>query len=108
MSMFLIQKNIMLNCIYGKLLGCIKFPIHYIDYGTQFTAQYLKSIQKGLGNYVKLNTNFNPHIDGQVECTIYTHEDMLTASGIEFMGNWDYQMTMIDFTYNNRYHSSII
>ncbi|WMV14103.1 hypothetical protein MTR67_007488 [Solanum verrucosum] len=32
--------------------------------GTQFTSQFWKSFQKGLGTKVKLNTSFHPQIDG--------------------------------------------
>ncbi|WMV29308.1 hypothetical protein MTR67_022693 [Solanum verrucosum] len=45
--------------------------------------------------------------DGQAECTIQTLEDMLRACVIDFMGNWDDYFPLIEFVYNNIYHSSI-
>ncbi|WMV18906.1 hypothetical protein MTR67_012291 [Solanum verrucosum] len=46
------------------------------------------------------------HIDGQVERTIQTVEDMLRACVIDFKGNWDDHFPLIEFAYNNSYHSS--
>jgi len=55
-------------------------PISIIsDRGAQFTAQFWKSFQKGLGSKVNLSTAFHPQTDGQVERTIQTLEDMLRA-----------------------------
>ncbi|WMV29710.1 hypothetical protein MTR67_023095 [Solanum verrucosum] len=74
---------------------------------TQFTSQLLKSFLKGLGTKVKLSTTFHPQIDGQAERTIQTLEDMLRDSVIDFKGNWDDYLPLIEFAYNNSYHSSI-
>ncbi|WMV37248.1 hypothetical protein MTR67_030633, partial [Solanum verrucosum] len=45
--------------------------------------------------------------DGQAERTIQTLEDMLRACVIDFKGNWDDHLPLIEFSYNNSYHSSI-
>ncbi|WMV40982.1 hypothetical protein MTR67_034367 [Solanum verrucosum] len=45
--------------------------------------------------------------DGQAERTIQTLEDMLRACVIDFKGNWDNHLPLIEFAYNNSYHSSI-
>ncbi|KAH0693214.1 hypothetical protein KY285_020311 [Solanum tuberosum] len=45
--------------------------------------------------------------DGQVERTIQTLEDMLRACVIDFKGNWDDYMSLVEFDYNKNYHSSI-
>ncbi|PHT59486.1 hypothetical protein CQW23_01849 [Capsicum baccatum] len=39
--------------------------------------------------------------------TIKTLEDMLRACEIDFKGSWDDHLPLIEFTYNNNYHSSI-
>ena len=57
------------------------------DRGAQFTAQFWKSFQKGLGSKVNLSTAFHPQTDGQAERTIQTLEDMLRACVIDFKGN---------------------
>ncbi|XP_075099276.1 uncharacterized protein LOC142176106 [Nicotiana tabacum] len=78
-----------------------------LDRGSQFTTNFWKSLQKGLGTWVNLNTAFHPQTDGQVEHTIQTLEDMLRECVIDFKGNWDDHLPLIEFTYNNSYHSSI-
>ena len=60
-----------------------------------------------LGTQVKLSTSFHPQIDGQAERTIQTLEDMLRVCVIDFRGSWDDHFPLIDFSYNNSYHSSI-
>ncbi|XP_070030956.1 uncharacterized protein [Nicotiana tomentosiformis] len=45
--------------------------------------------------------------DGQAERTIQTLEDMLLAYMIDFRGSWDEHLPLIEFAYNNSYHSSI-
>ena len=73
-----------------------------LDRGTQFTSRCWKSFQKGLGTHVKLSTAFHPHTHGQAEHTIYTLEDMLRVFVIDFTGNRDYHLLVIEFSYNNR------
>src|SRR5687767_5059613 len=75
--------------------------------GTQFTSHFWKSFQKGLGTKVKLSTAFHPQTDGQAERTIQTLEDMLRACVIDFQGSWDENLPLIEFAYNNSYHTSI-
>ncbi|WMV24810.1 hypothetical protein MTR67_018195 [Solanum verrucosum] len=68
---------------------------------------FWKSFQKGLGTKVNISTIFHPEIDGQAERTIQTLEDMLRACVIDFKGNWEDYMSLVEFAYNNNYHSSI-
>ena len=46
-------------------------------------------------------------MDGQAEHTIQTLEYVLRACVIDFKGDWDDHLSLIDFSYNNSYHSSI-
>ena len=77
------------------------------DRGAQFTANFWRSFQKGLGTHVNLSTTFHPQTDGQAERTIQTLEDMLRSYIIDFKGSWDDHLPLIEFAYNNSYHSSI-
>ena len=61
---------------------------------------------KGLGTTVKLSTTFYPQKDGQMERTIQILEDMLRVCIIYFKGNWDKHLTLVEFAYNNSFHSS--
>ena len=56
---------------------------------------------------MKLSTAFHSQIDGQVEHTIQTHEDMLRDFIINFKVNWDKHLPFVEFASNNSFHSSI-
>ena len=56
---------------------------------------------------MKLSTAFHPQMDGQVEHTIQTLCDMLRACIIDSNGNWDKHLHLVEFAYNNSFHSSI-
>ncbi|WMV33228.1 hypothetical protein MTR67_026613 [Solanum verrucosum] len=62
---------------------------------------------QGIGTRVKLIMAFHPQIEGQAEHCIQTLEDMMRVSVIDFKGNWDTQLPLIKFAYNNIHHSSI-
>ncbi|KAI3816518.1 hypothetical protein L1987_16219 [Smallanthus sonchifolius] len=54
-----------------------------------------------------MNTAYHPQTGGKSERIIQTMEDMLRACVIDFGGNWDNHLPLIEFSYNNSYHSSI-
>ncbi|WMV30230.1 hypothetical protein MTR67_023615 [Solanum verrucosum] len=60
-----------------------------------------------LGSKVNLSTAFHPQIDSQAEHSIHTLEDMLRACIIDFKGYSDDHLPLIEFPYNNSYHSRI-
>ncbi|XP_071687610.1 uncharacterized protein [Rutidosis leptorrhynchoides] len=64
-------------------------------------------LQENLGTRVNLSTTYHPQTDGQSECTIQTLEDTLRACVLEYGGSWDSHLPLIEFAYNNSYHSSI-
>ena len=47
------------------------------------------------------------YTDGQSERTIQTLEDMQRSCVIDFGGSWDSHLPLVEFAYNNSYHSSI-
>nr|GEV26520.1 putative reverse transcriptase domain-containing protein [Tanacetum cinerariifolium] len=51
---------------------------------------------------------YHPETDGQSERTIQTLEDMLQACVIDFGTSWDRHLPLVEFLYNNSYHTSII
>ncbi|XP_070035269.1 uncharacterized protein [Nicotiana tomentosiformis] len=75
--------------------------------GPQFTVHFLQEFQKRLSTKVNLSTAFHPQTDGQAKRTISTLEDMLRAFVIDFGGNWDDHLPLIEFAYNNSYLASI-
>jgi len=56
---------------------------------------------------VKFSISFHPPTDGKAEPTIRTLKDMLRAFVIDFKGSWAGHQSLIEFLYNNSYHSSI-
>ncbi|GJU30741.1 putative reverse transcriptase domain-containing protein [Tanacetum coccineum] len=75
------------------------------DRDNYFTSRL--SLRKALGTQLDLSTAYHPKTDGQSERTIQTLEDMLRACAIDFGGNWDTHLPLVEFSYNNRYHSSM-
>lgn len=60
-----------------------------------------------MGTKLHYSTAFHPQTDGQSERTIRTLEDMLRACVFNFKGSWDEYVALMEFAYNNQYHSSI-
>ncbi|GKD04822.1 putative reverse transcriptase domain-containing protein [Tanacetum coccineum] len=54
-----------------------------------------------------LNTAYHPQTGGQSERTIQMLEDMLRACVMDFGKGWDRHLLLIEFSYNNSYHTSI-
>ena len=77
------------------------------DRGTQFTSWFWQKLQEALGTQLDFSTAFHPQTDGQTERTIQTLEDMLRMCVLDFKGSWDQYLPLVEFAYNNSYHSSI-
>lgn len=77
------------------------------DRDPRFTSHFWDALQTALGTRLKFSIAFHPQTDGQTERTIQTMEDMLRACVLDFHGNWDDHLPLIEFAYNNSHHSSI-
>nr|GEV51105.1 putative reverse transcriptase domain-containing protein [Tanacetum cinerariifolium] len=64
-------------------------------------------MQEALGTRLDMSTAYHPQTDGQSERTIQTLEDMLRACVLDFGGSWDVHVSLVEFSYNNSYHSSV-
>ncbi|GKC06459.1 hypothetical protein Tco_0998069 [Tanacetum coccineum] len=83
-------------------------PVSIIsDRDSHFTSRVWKSLHEALGTQLNLSTAYHPQIDGQSERTIQTLEDMLRACVIDFGNGWDKYLPLVEFSYNNSYHTSI-
>lgn len=83
-------------------------PVSIIsDRDGRFTSRFWQSLQSALGSRLDMSTAYHPQTDGQSERTIQTLEDMLRACAIDFGGSWDRHLPLIEFSYNNSYHTSI-
>ncbi|GKE49001.1 putative reverse transcriptase domain-containing protein [Tanacetum coccineum] len=54
-----------------------------------------------------MSTAYHPQTDGQSERTIQTLEDMLRACVIDFGKSWESYLPLVEFSYNNIYHTRI-
>ncbi|GJR78467.1 putative reverse transcriptase domain-containing protein [Tanacetum coccineum] len=77
------------------------------DYISHFTSRFWQSMQEVLGTRLDMSTAYHPQTDGQSERTIQTLEDMLRACVLDFRGSWDVHLSLVEFSYNNSYHSSV-
>nr|GEW83368.1 reverse transcriptase domain-containing protein [Tanacetum cinerariifolium] len=66
-----------------------------------------RSLQKALGTTLAMSTAYHPETDGQSKRNIQTLKDMLRACVINFGKGWFKHLPLVEFSYNNSYHSSI-
>ncbi|GKA12914.1 putative reverse transcriptase domain-containing protein [Tanacetum coccineum] len=77
------------------------------DRDGKFTSHFWKSLNKVLGTRLDMSTTYHLETDGQSERTIQTLEDMLRACILDFRKGWDRHLPLVEFSYNNSYHTSI-
>nr|GEV41753.1 putative reverse transcriptase domain-containing protein [Tanacetum cinerariifolium] len=69
------------------------------------TAEY--SLQEALETCLDISTDYHPQTDGQSERIIRNLKDMIRACVLDFEGSWDVHLPLVEFSYNNIYHSSV-
>nr|GEU59786.1 putative reverse transcriptase domain-containing protein [Tanacetum cinerariifolium] len=77
------------------------------DLDGRFASHLWQALQKELGTKLNMSTAYHPQTDGQSERTIQTLKDMLRACVMDFGGSWDTYLPLVEFSYNNSYHTSI-
>ncbi|KAJ0832489.1 putative nucleotidyltransferase, Ribonuclease H [Helianthus annuus] len=77
------------------------------DRDPRFTSRFWKGFQKAWDTKIRFSTAFHPQTDGQSERTIQTLEDMLRSCALEWTGNWDEYLCLVEFSYNNSWQASI-
>ncbi|GJX36096.1 putative reverse transcriptase domain-containing protein [Tanacetum coccineum] len=77
------------------------------DRDSHFTSRFWQSMQEALGTRLDMSTAYHSQTDGQSERTIQTLEDMLRACVLDFGGSWNVHLPLVEFSYNNNYHSSV-
>ncbi|GKE41437.1 putative reverse transcriptase domain-containing protein [Tanacetum coccineum] len=86
-------------------------PIKEIDSTENLTRLYMKEIVARHGILVSIisdrDSYFTSRTDGQSRRTIQTLDDMLRACVIDFGNGWDIHLPLVEFSYNNSYHTSI-
>ncbi|GKE56804.1 putative reverse transcriptase domain-containing protein, partial [Tanacetum coccineum] len=77
------------------------------DRDGKFPSHFWKTLNKALGTQLDMSTTYHLQTDGQSERTIQTLEDMLRACVLDFGKGWDRHLPLVEFLYNNSYHTSI-
>ena len=77
------------------------------DRDSRFVSRFWKTLFESMGTKLLFSTVYHPQTDVQLERTIQTLEDMLRACVLDFKVQWDECLPLCEFSYNNRYHSSI-
>ncbi|GJT68154.1 putative reverse transcriptase domain-containing protein [Tanacetum coccineum] len=92
----------------NEILARHGIPISIIsDRDSRFISRFWQTMQNALGTKLDMSTAYHPQTDGQSERTIQTLEDMLKACVLDFRGSWDVHLSLVEFSYNNNYHSSV-
>nr|GEW82932.1 reverse transcriptase domain-containing protein [Tanacetum cinerariifolium] len=83
-------------------------PISIIsDRDSHFTSRLWQSLQSALGTQLDMSITYNLKTNRQSGRTIQTLEDMLRACVIDFGKGWEKHLPLVEFSYNNSYHTSI-
>jgi hypothetical protein len=77
------------------------------DRDARFTSRFWVSLQTAMKTKLNMSTAFHPQTDGQTERVNQVIEDMLRSCILDFGGSWEDHLYLIEFAYNNSYHSSI-
>ncbi|KAI5328616.1 hypothetical protein L3X38_028013 [Prunus dulcis] len=77
------------------------------DRDPRFTSRFWTNLNEAFGTQLRFSTAFHPKTDGQSERTIQTLEDMLRACVLQFRGDWDEKLPLMELAYNNNYQASI-
>ncbi|KAI5335422.1 hypothetical protein L3X38_025555 [Prunus dulcis] len=77
------------------------------DRDPRFTSRFWTKLNEAFGTQLQFSTAFHPQTDGQSERTIQTLEDMLRACALQFRGDWDEKLPLMEFAYNNSYQFEV-
>lgn len=64
-------------------------------------------MQSTLGTQLNLSTAYHPETNGQTERVNQVLEDMLRMYVMDQQSHWERYLSLVKFSYNNSYHSSI-
>ncbi|GKB09251.1 reverse transcriptase domain-containing protein [Tanacetum coccineum] len=113
--------NLMPYSLYAKLsletLKPTKMSVRLADRSFQYPSRIAENMLVEVGKFtfladfvileMDMSIAYHPDTDGQSERTIQTLEDMLRACVLDFGKGWDRHLPLVEFSYNNSYHTSI-
>jgi len=77
------------------------------DRDVKFTSAFWRALFAELGTQLNFSTAYHPQTDGQTERVNQMVEDMLRACVMQKPTQWEDYLHLVEFTYNNGYHTSI-
>eukprot|EP00253_Pinus_taeda_P026297 PITA_26297 len=87
-----------------KLHGLPKTIIS--DHDVKFTSVFWKTLFEELGTQLNFTMACHPQTDRQTERVNQVVEDILRAYVMQQPNKWEYYLHLVEFTYNNGYHTS--
>nr|GEV64418.1 retrotransposon protein, putative, Ty3-gypsy subclass [Tanacetum cinerariifolium] len=81
--------------------------VNHFRPGWSICVTLMASSSGGVRYKTRHEYNLHPEADGQSERIIQTLENMLRACIMDFAGSWDTHLSLVEFYYNNSYHTSI-
>nr|GEW68004.1 hypothetical protein [Tanacetum cinerariifolium] len=91
----------------SKCLTCFKVKAEHQRPSVLLQQPEIPSIQEALGTRLDMSVAYYPQTDRQSERDIQILEDMIRVYVLDFGGSWDVHLPLVDFSYNNSYHSSM-
>ncbi|CAN6679527.1 unnamed protein product [Malus baccata var. baccata] len=92
----------------SKIVKYYGVPVSIIsDRDPRFTSKFWVAFQEALGSRLLYSMAYHPQTDEQSDRTIQTLENMLRSSVLQFGDAWQHRLYLMEFAYNNSYHSSI-
>nr|GEV17481.1 hypothetical protein [Tanacetum cinerariifolium] len=96
----------------------VEFQIYLVPSATHVARELRFGLSKGrmdpsgvapeiFGHPLDMSITYHPQSDGQSKRIVQTLEDMLHACVIDFRNGWDKHLPLVEFSYNNNYHTSI-
>jgi hypothetical protein len=77
------------------------------DRGAPFIARFWEQLQHSLGTKLVQSSTYHPQTHGQTERVNQILEDILRACVIQYDKNWNKCLSLVEFSYNNSYQSSL-
>nr|GEV19433.1 hypothetical protein [Tanacetum cinerariifolium] len=90
------------HCLYGT--KCVVFTDHK---SLQHILNQKELNMRQRRTRLDMSITYHLETDGQSERTIQTLKDMLRACVLNFGKGWDKHLPLVEFSYNNNYHTSI-
>ncbi|XP_075499278.1 uncharacterized protein LOC142537666 [Primulina tabacum] len=90
------------------IVDCLTKSAHFLPVKMALSMnQYAESLHRALVSKLAFSTAYHPQSDEQSERVIQILEDLLRSCTIDFPSSWDSKLPLIEFTFNNSYHTTI-